>query len=145
MPFTCCMCGDPFASPLRSLDRRVQSQAKDSQGRTVITIHEDESAYLYDSVGCRDAHEPMVIAQLLLKNAYPSRASVVPCSRCGNPVYRTSPHVAYAWATLEIEDGEELIGHCTEDRELAVLCHKCEAPGVSEEAERQHVGRREAA
>lgn len=132
MHFNCHVCNEAFFSPLRSLDRRVQQQSLAEAGDAIqetLHIHQSEDVYQYDSEACRTNHELTVIAQLKLKSPYPSPGTVVPCSRCGDPVNRTSSHVSYAWVTLEFQDSTSMIGHCTGDTELAVLCKECEAPG----------------
>lgn len=137
MHFKCHVCNEAFFSPLRSLDRRVQQQSlAEANGKIqgTLHVHQSEDVYQYDSKACRTMHEPVVIAQLKLKSTYPSSGTVVPCNRCGDPVNRTSPHVSYAWVTLEFQDSTGMIGHCTGDTELAVLCKECEAPGGDAEA-----------
>ncbi len=132
MHFKCHICHEAFLSPLRSLDRRVQQQSLaevDGAIQQTLHIHQSEDVYQYDSRACRTAHEPTVIAQLKLKSPYPGSGTVVPCSRCGDPVNRTSPHVSYAWITLEFQGSTGMVDRCTGDTELAVLCKACEAPG----------------
>lgn len=131
MIFECHVCDGNFMTPLRTLDRRVLSESlAEVNGEIQRThhIHVAEDIYQYDSKACRTAHEPIVIAQLKIKSPYPGSGTVVPCSRCGAPVDRTSPHVSYAWVTLEFRDDQDIIGHCTGDTELAVLCKQCEGP-----------------
>lgn len=137
MHFKCHVCNEAFFSPLRSLDRRVQQQSLaevDGKIQETLHVHQSEDVYQYDSKACRTTHEPAVITQLKLKSTYPSSGTVVPCSRCGDPVSRTSPHVSYAWVTLEFQDSTSMIGHCTGDTELAVLCRRCEWPTRRQEA-----------
>lgn len=143
MVFECCVCGKGFLTPLRSLDRRVQSQTLSQVGDAVqvtLNIHQAETLLQYDSEACRVAHEPAVVAGLQLKTTYPPSGPVVPCGRCGAPVMRISPHVCYAWVTMEIDDTESLTGCCTEDTELAALCQQCESPGEGDAA-REHAPR----
>lgn len=130
--FECCMCGTGVRTPLRSLDRRIQRcdfTLFEDNTQTTLHILGAETLHEYDSTTCRDAHEPMVIHALKLTQPYPTGGPVTPCSRCGKPIDRMQSHVAYAWSSLDF-DNEGQVTACTEDRELAVLCHACEAPDV---------------
>ncbi len=67
--------------------------------------------------------------QLALKTRYPTDGEVIPCSRCGSPVTRATPHLAYTVTTMLLKEGADAyLGEVLHEAEFAVLCVKCEEP-----------------
>ena len=130
--FPCCaVCGQPVAHPHCGFDRRIEALAVsrgDGQAATTCNILFDEELYVYCSQACWTAHEPRLVAALRLQHPYPGAAFGEPCSRCGEPVDRTDPHVAYHVVQTRVADGGITVGPCQDDRGFALLCRDCEAP-----------------
>ena len=127
----CHVCGEPLGNPRHGFDRRIQSLSvmrRDGEPVTACNVVFDEELHAYCSKACWNAHEPHLVAALRLRHTYPGTSGAEPCSRCGKPVDRTEPHVAYSIAELRVADEGILMGHCLHDRDFAVLCRDCEAP-----------------
>ena len=89
----------------------------------------------YCGEACWSAAEADWIERLGLKHPYPDEGVLAPCSRCGQMIDRTEPHVSYSVvdnAFFTDADGNACMtvhgSTC-----LAVLCHRCEAADVFED------------
>ncbi len=136
MRFQCSICKEEFTSPLRTLDWRLQRQSFADKGdavQTTVHIEYVHSLVNYCSPDCRQRHEPDFIEVMGLKFLSPKVVPIMPCGKCGRPVDGTQPHGAFAQVTLELDDDDD-IGHCTGDRQLAVLCGDCIVLGAEEDA-----------
>ncbi|MFO1396870.1 MAG: hypothetical protein U1F48_07375 [Burkholderiales bacterium] len=127
----CHVCGQPVGNPQRSFDRRIATLGTTRHDGALVTtcnIVFDEALYLYCSDACWDVHQALITSALGLVHTYPATNFVTPCCRCGKPVDRTEPHVAYVITVTRIADEGILMGYCLDDRDFAVLCHDCERP-----------------
>ena len=137
--FTCTLCGTSVGDRYHCFDRRMESLVLTEQDGKVITtehIANCQVMFIYCSAFCWDIHAPTVAAELQVAKPYPPAGLITPCSRCGNPVNRTAPHISYAISELQDTQTEPYpIAQCLDDREFAVLCKNCEAPDATAGAE----------
>ncbi|MFO1412945.1 MAG: hypothetical protein U1F10_03355 [Burkholderiales bacterium] len=127
----CHVCGDVVANPCHSFDRRIATLGATGDGApapVACRVVFDEALFVYCSEGCWDVHQAEIARMLALASTYPPAGFVVPCSRCGEPVDRTEPHVDYGITVTRIADEGILMGFCHDDRDFAVLCRHCEVP-----------------
>jgi len=127
----CHVCGQPVGNPHHSFDRRIATLSSTRHEGALVTtcnIVFDEALYLYCGDACWDVHQPEIASALALTPTYPAEGFITPCCRCGRPIDRTEPHVAYSITATRIADEGVLLGYCVDDRDFAVLCHDCETP-----------------
>lgn len=138
--FVCYHCQKQTGNPHTSFDRRTVRRFG-AQGATTLQIIGDQSLFTYCDLGCWQQHELVVMYQLQLESAYPSGKELVPCNRCGSPVLRTEPHIAYSVTTMRLSDAPDCyVGEVLWDEEFAVLCRRCEEPeGIASEEVRPEV------
>ena len=132
--FRCCICSQPMETGYFCLDRRIETQSTiehDGKPTTAINISVCQTMFMYCSADCWHLHEPQMAADLQLKSSYPAFGSVTPCSRCGTPVTRTEPYVAYNISELKFTTFEpHMIAQCMGDKDFAILCRDCEEPDL---------------
>ena len=125
----CVVCHNVIGKPYISLDRRTQMHATaviDDTLREIIKVIQAHELFRYDDQGCRNVHEPKIVAELKLKSTYPGTGTTAPCSRCSAMVDRRLPHVSYSFMEAEMESW--VVTKVIDDTELAVLCRECEEP-----------------
>jgi hypothetical protein len=139
--FTCYCCHLHTGNPHTSLDRRVVRRIRGAPNETApvtLEVIEAQELFTYCTVACWNGHEPVIRSDLQLKSTYPVDGTAIPCSRCGAPIVRATPHVVYAVCTMRLRDAPDAyIGEVLQDDDYACLCSDCEAPGIRAVAEHE--------
>jgi hypothetical protein len=109
--------------------RRLVYQTEDGKPKATEQVLSSDMQPAWCSIGCWEEMADALIAALALKTPFPGSRPVVPCSRCGEPVDNTKPHVAYVVLDIEVQDAPwAATAKVHWSRLLAVLCWECEAP-----------------
>jgi hypothetical protein len=138
--FSCYHCHGQTGNPHTCLDRRtVRRLAREGAAKAPVTLEVigDQELFTYCDVDCWHGHEAAILSQLQLKSTYPADGSVVPCSRCGSPIVRATPHVVYTVTTMRLTDAPDAyIGEVLREDDFAVLCARCEEHDLLPTAQR---------
>jgi hypothetical protein len=127
----CWACGSLTGSPQLDLDRRVEwLEPADLTSGTPKTMHivSSERLMAFCCHACWLASQAALAASFELTTTYP-HGQVAPCSRCSQPISRTSPHLCLALTEMSYSAAEPGIARCIDDHTWAILCHPaCSAP-----------------
>ena len=109
--------------------RRLVYQSSEGKPKVTEQVLSSDLQPAWCSIGCWTDMADSVIAALVLKTPFPGSGPVVPCSRCGDLVDNTKPHVAYVVLDIEVKNAPwATTAKVHSSRLLAVLCWECEGP-----------------
>lgn len=145
LTFPCYSCKKDIQNPYFCFERRIEritAGMHDDQQVLQQNIHECEILLMYCCNSCWEASQDNIAGILDLHQRFPSFGLYTPCSKCGDPVIRTQPHISYVISKMHFNGSEQISGKCLNEDHFAILCKHCE-PYENRKTDASSVPRRE--